>query len=211
MRRILLLSSGRFLENHSKVFDRPFRELKMVYIPTAAKGTSNAEYVSRRKTFLKKEGYDYRELDLDGKNEKELREVLRGVEVIFVEGGNSFYLLKSVRESGFDKVLPDLLDAGIIYVGVSAGSYIACPTIEMATWKDPGKYDRYGITDFRAIALVPFLVSVHYNENYRELLTEKIRSCSLSVKILNDDQAILIQGDTVQLIGEGDEIKLAHT
>ena len=180
----------------------------MVYVTNAAKGTNSTEYVERRKHLFKDEGYNYTELDLDGKNPKELREALRGAGIIFVEGGNTFYLLKSVRESGFDKVLPDLLDAGVIYMGSSAGSYIACPTIEMATWKHQDKYDRYGLTDFHALALVPFLVSVHYSDEYRELLTEKIRNCKLPVKVLNDKQAILVQGDHTQLIGEGDEINL---
>ena len=62
--------------------------------------------------------------------------------------------------------------------------------------------------DFHALALVPFLVSVHYNDGYRELLIEKIKNCKLSVKVLDDKQALLVQGDNVQLIGEGDEIKL---
>ena len=181
----------------------------MVYIPTAAKGTSSMDYVERRKRFFKEENYTYTELDLDGKKENALSGALRDAEIIYVEGGNSFYLLKSVRESGLDKVLPDLLDAGVIYMSSSAGSYIACPTIEMATWKHQDKYDHYGMTDFRAMNLVPFLMSVHYNEKYRKLLTEKIKNCKLPVKVLTDTQAILVQGHNVQLIGEGDEIKLA--
>lgn len=207
MHRLLLLSSGRFLESHPRVFEKPFNELKMVYVTTAAKGTNDTEYVARRKRLFEKEKYNYRELDLDGKGVAELSEALLGVEIIYVEGGNSFYLLKSVKESGFDKILPGLLDKGVIYMGSSAGSYIACPTIEMATWKHQDR-DRYGVTDFRALALVPFLVSVHYRDEYRELLTEKIRDCKLLVRVLNDEQAILVQGDGVQLIGEGGEIKL---
>ena len=207
MRRLLLLSSGRFLESHPRVFEKSFSELKMVYIATAAKGVNDTEYVARRKRLFEKESYHYTELDLDGKNATELSEALRDVEIIFVEGGNSFYLLKSVRGSGFDKILPELLDAGVIYMGSSAGSYIACPTIEMATWKHQDR-NHYGVTDFRALALVPFLVSVHYKDEYRELLTEKIKNCKLPVRVLDDGQAILVQGGDVQLIGEGNEIKL---
>lgn len=207
-RRILLLSSGRFLATNPKVFGKPFKDMRMVYITNAAKGVSNKEYVERRKQLFKEEGYNYIEFDLDGKNPEELQEALRGVEIIFVEGGNTFYLLKSVKESGFDKILPDLLDAGVIYMGSSAGSYIACPTIEMATWKHQDKYDRYGLTDFHALALVPFLVSVHYRDEYRELLIEKIKNCKLQVKILDDKQAILVQGNDARLIGEGEEINL---
>lgn len=208
-RRILLLSSGSFIADHPNVFGKPFKDMRMVYIPTAAKGSSTMDFVERRRQFFKEEKYHYTELDLDGKNPGDLLEALRDAEIIYVEGGNSFYLLKAVRESGFDTVLPGLLDAGVIYMGGSAGSYIACPTIEMAKWKHQNKYDHYKVEDLHALALVPFLVSVHYKDEYRELLTEKIANCSLPVKILTDAQAILVQGDDVQLIGDGQEINLA--
>lgn len=207
-RRILLLSSGSFLATHPKVFEKPFKDMQMVYIPTAAKGATNTDYVERRRQFFKDESYNYTELDLDGKNAEDLLKVLRAAEVIYVEGGNSFYLLKAVRESGFDKILPELLDAGVIYMGGSAGAYIACPTIEMAKWKHQDKYDHYHVDDLYALGLVPFLISVHYKDEYRELLTEKIKNCKLPVRILTDNQAILVQGDDVQLIGEGKEVIL---
>jgi dipeptidase E len=208
IRRILLLSSGSFLADHPQVFEKPFKDLRMVYIPTAAKGSSNMDFVERRRQFFKAENYHYTELDLDGKNAGDLLAVLKDAEIIYVEGGNSFYLLKAVRESGFDTILPELLDAGVIYMGGSAGSYIACPTIEMAKWKHQNKYDHYNVEDLHALALVPFLVSVHYKDEYRELLTEKIAECSLPVRVLTDKQAILVQGNDVQLIGEGEEISL---
>lgn len=207
-RRILLLSSGSFLADHPQVFDKPFKDMRMVYIPTAAKGASNMDFVERRRQFFKEENYHYTELDLDGKSAGELLAVLRDAEIIYVEGGNSFYLLKAVRESGFDTILPALLDTGVIYMGGSAGSYIACPTIEMAKWKHQNKYDHYHVEDLRALALVPFLVSVHYKDEYRELLAEKIARCSLPVKVLTDKQAVLVQGDDAQLIGEGQEIHI---
>ena len=206
--RILLLSSGSFLASHPDVFEKPFRNMRMVYIPTASKGTGSTEYIERRRKLFKAENYNYTELDLDGKSEQDIREALTGAEVVYVEGGNTFYLLRAVRESGFDKVLPEFLDAGLIYVGSSAGSYIACPTIEMATWKHPGKYDCYGMTDFRAMGLVSILISVHYKDEYRELLKEKFQDAKFPVRILTDEQALLVKGDDVQLIGEGSEVIL---
>ena len=43
--RILLLSSGSFLADHPEIFGKPFKDLKMVYIPTAAKGASNKQAI----------------------------------------------------------------------------------------------------------------------------------------------------------------------
>jgi peptidase E len=117
-------------------------------------------------------------------------------------------LLKSIKESGFDKVIKKLLPQGLIYMGASAGSYVACPTIEMATWKHQDKYDHYGLTDLTAMNLVPFLLMAHYKPENQELLKEEISQANLPVKILTDEQAIMAQDGSFKLIGKGGEIKL---
>jgi len=209
MQTILLLSSGKFLPNNPLVLGKPFKDFKMAMVINASKGkgVANTDYMERDKNFFREQGCNFFELDLDGKTENELREILKKTDVVYVEGGSSFYLLKSIRESGFDKVIKELLPQGLIYMGVSAGSFVACPTIEMATWKYQDKYDHYGITDLTAMNLVPFLLSAHYKPENQELLKEKISQASLPVKILNDEQAIILQGDNVKLIGKGEEIK----
>lgn len=182
--------------------------MRIAYVTTASKSVPNPAYLERHRNRMKELGYDFEEIDIDGKDESSLKELLKNKDIIFVEGGNTFYLLKAIRESGFDKVIGELLDSGAVYIGSSAGSYVACPTIEMATWKHQDKYDRCNITDLTAMNLVSFLVTAHYNEEYRELLTEKIRSCQYPVRILTDDQALLIQNENIVLIGNGEEIKL---
>ncbi len=146
-------------------------------------------------------------VDIEGKSENELREILNDRDVIYVQGGNTFYLLKCVRESGFDKVVRKLLKQGTIYIGVSAGSYICCPTIEMANWKRQDK-NIVGLIDLTGMNLVPFLMSVHYKPKYKDLLKAKIANTKYFVKILTDEQAILIRGNEVRLVGKGEEIKL---
>src|SRR3989338_791475 len=146
---LLLLSSLRLLINGlPSVLGKPWKEFEMAHVITASKGVTNLEYFERNRAFFKKEGLKSEELDLDGKSENELREILSKKELVYVEGGNSYYLLKSIRESGFDKVVKELLPRGLIYMGGSAGSYVACPTIEMAGLRhQDGKYDHYGVTD----------------------------------------------------------------
>ena len=194
--------------SNTQVFHKPFKDLRMAYVITASKGVTNTDYIERTRSFFKEHGYNYEEIDLDGKSQAQLREILQRFEIIFVEGGNSFYLLKSIKESGFDTIVKELLQKGVIYMGASAGSYVACPSIEMATWKHQDKYNHYGVTDFPAMNLVPFLVTVHYKPEYDNLLREKIKKAQLPVKILTDQQALLIKNDEIHLIGDGEEIDL---
>ena len=116
-------------------------------------------------------------------------------------------MLKYVRESGFDKLVKDLIDKGVIYIGVSAGSYIACPTIEAANWKHADR-NIVGLTDLTGLNLVPFLLSAHYKPEYKEILKSEISAVKYPVKILTDEQAILIRDGEIILVGKGEEIKI---
>ncbi|HRZ34029.1 MAG TPA: Type 1 glutamine amidotransferase-like domain-containing protein [Candidatus Moranbacteria bacterium] len=210
MRKLLLSSNSDFvIEKGLRLLFDDISKIKMAYIITAGNGSQNRGYIERYKEMLDKEGYNFDVLDIEGKTENDLRELLKDKNAIYVEGGNTFYLLKAVRESGFDKVLAEMIDEGAVYIGSSAGSYIACPTIEMSTWKKPGEEkDRFGVTDLTAMNLVPFLVKAHYDPDYRELLKERISQSRYETKVLKDGQAILVEGDNYKLVGDGEEIKI---
>lgn len=64
-----------------------------------------------------------------GSKRAELQAVLTDITAIWVTGGNTFYLNYWMRESGFDKLLPDLLAKGVVYGGESAGSVVAGKTL----------------------------------------------------------------------------------
>lgn len=210
MKKLLLSSDGSFvIEKGIRLFFEDVSKIKLAYITTAAKGSRNLAYLETDRELLCKGGYDFEELDIEGKNEAELRLLLADKDAVWVEGGNTFYLLKAVRESGFDIVIKELIEKGVVYVGASAGSYIACPTIEVSSWKKPGEEkESFGVTDFTAMNLVPFLLKVHYKPEYNELLKEKIPQAKYPTKILRDGQAILVEGDSYRLVGEGEETEL---
>ena len=190
------------------MFDKPLKNMRMVYIMTASKGVEDLEYLDRAKKIFKTNEYDYEELDIEGKNEEWLRKYLKNFKVVYVQGGNTYYLLKAIRESGFDKVIKELISQGFIYIGSSAGAFVACPTIEMAGYKHHDKYNHFGVTDLTGLNLVPFLVSVHYSPEYKEILHEIIASAKYPVRILTDEQAILVKDGKEQLFGSGEEAKV---
>lgn len=201
MQTLLLLSSSKFIQKDLKpVIGKALSDLRIAHIINASKGkgVSNLAYLERTKDIFKRNCGYYEDLDLDGKNEDQLRNILKNFNAVFVNGGSTFYLLKSIRESGFDKVIKELLLEDFVYMGASAGSYVACPTIEMATWKHQDKYDHYGLTDFTAMNLVPFLMTVHYIPELHDLLKVKISETNYPVKILNDEQALLIKGNKIE-------------
>jgi dipeptidase E len=139
---------------------------------------------------------------------KEKRELLEGklksFDVVFVEGGNTFYLMKYIRKSGFDKAIKRFLDDGGVYLGVSAGSYVACPDISPAQWKHADEQNKVGLKDLTGLGLVNFYVSPHYKPEHEKIISEKKDSISYPVFALTDAQAILVDDRGIRFIGPGE-------
>jgi dipeptidase E len=212
MGTVILSSSGFRTPQLQKylleLLPKPPQQLRVVHIITASKVSPDKSFVDRERVVLRDLGFQVEEVDIEGRSSGDLTKILVGRDIVYIQGGNTFYLLKHVRESGFDIVIKDLIKKGVIYIGVSAGSYIACPTIEMATWKSSSD-DHFGVANLTGMSLVPFLVCVHYNrEKYREGLQEGIKMSKYPVRILTDEQALLIADGKVKLIGTGEEIKI---
>ena len=156
----------------------------------------NPDYVPGAKGMFIENGFKVRMIDLE---KADLKKDFNGMDAVYVMGGNSFYLLDSMKKSGFDKVIGALLDKGVIYIGESAGSYVACPTIEMAHWKHQDA-DIVGLKDLTALNLVPFLVTVHYKPSFASVVDKEIKKCKYDVKKLTDNDMLIINDDNVKKV-----------
>lgn len=208
MRTLLLTSAGMNVkEEILRILPKLASQTNVAHIITASKAEKDTSYMRKDKQKMLKAGFTVEDIDLAKKGKEELKELLSDKDIIYVQGGNTFYLLEHVKKSGFDSLVRELIDDGKIYIGVSAGSYIACPTIEMATWKH-GDRNIVDLKDLSALNLVPFLLSVHYHPKEKEILKKAMTTSAYAVKIITDDQAILIQDDAIALVGKGEEVKI---
>jgi dipeptidase E len=85
--------------------------------------------------------------------------VLSRVDAVFIGGGNTYALLRRLRQAGLVEPLRERARAGLPYIGSSAGSNVAGPNI--LTTND---WNVVGLTAFEALGLVPFNVNPHYLE-----------------------------------------------
>ncbi|HEY7039051.1 MAG TPA: dipeptidase PepE [Methylomirabilota bacterium] len=84
---------------------------------------------------------------------------LNDVEALFMGGGNTYALLQRLRAAGLLEAIRARVAAGMPYMGASAGSNVAGPTI--LTTND---WNVVGLDRFDALGLVGFNINPHYKE-----------------------------------------------
>jgi len=103
-------------------------------------------------------------------------ETLAGVEALFMGGGNTYALLKRLRESKLLDAIRERALGGMPYMGASAGANVAGPNI--LTTND---WNVVALDRFDALGLVPFNINPHYKESdpamapYSETRDDRIR------------------------------------
>jgi dipeptidase E len=211
--KTLLLTSGgmpQMKDEIIKLLQKPAYDITVGFITTAYKYEIEEDpyYKNEDLQIMRDElGFNVEEVDIDGKRESEVMKILELKDIIFVAGGNTFYLLNAMRQCNFEKVIRKLLKEGKVYIGTSAGSIVAGRTIKTAAWL--GDKNIVSLKDLKGLNLVPFDIFVHYQPEYAETIRKQIRNPrkrTKRLKILTDEQAILVQGKEADLIGEGEMI-----
>lgn len=82
---------------------------------------------------------------------------VKEAEAIIVGGGNTWKLLKTIRENNLIPAIREKVLSGTPYIGWSAGSNMACPTIK--TTNDMAIVEP---DSFDAFNLIPFQINPHY-------------------------------------------------
>ena len=203
------LRSDIICEEFVKILPDKPKNLQLVHILTATTPYKDEEkgFFERDRKAIKDAGFQFSELDIEGKDTEFLIKELKDKDIIYFQGGNTFYLMKHLRLSSLDKLLPNLLDKGMIYFGTSAGSYVAGISIETGGWKK--KKPQFGLTDLSGMGLVPFSMFAHYEESYNSIIRKNLKTLNHPLKVLTDNQALLVRGEKIELVGTGKEINPA--
>lgn len=90
-------------------------------------------------------------------------EAIENAEAIVVGGGNTWQLVRMLHKNGLMKAIRKKVRKGTPYIGWSAGSNIACPTLK--TTNDMPIVDP---VKFKTLKLVPFQINPHYLDSHPE-------------------------------------------
>lgn len=225
--KLLLTSNG--LSNNSianaleELVGKPRREIKIAFVPTAAFPEDNDEHESH--DWLVNDLYRINKfagfidiVSLADLSKESIIERLEYVDVIFVGGGNTFYLSYWMEKTGLFKELPRLLETRV-YAGISAGSMIATQSIRTASQaiNNPDKYhdnlyDEFGPKGRSAgvtAKLVDFALRPHFNSfvfpNVNgDFLTAIAEEIKIPLYAIDDNTAIKVVGDNIEIVSEGE-------
>jgi dipeptidase E len=162
-RRLLLISNGSELvgDNPSRFFHDSLSDFlgtsvrRVLFVPFATVISSEDTYRDKVRRHFGPLGYEVESLH----EAPDARAAVESADAVAVGGGNTFKLLRGLYEAGVVELIRERVAGGMPYVGWSAGSNVACPTIrttnDMPIVEPPS---------FAALDLVPFQINPHYTD-----------------------------------------------
>jgi dipeptidase E len=209
-RRLLLLSNGSELigQNPTEFAHRALKDFlgsavrRVLFVPFAAVVSSEDDYLARVRKNFGPLGYEAESLHAAA----DAREAVEGADAIAVGGGNTFHLLRGLYRAGVVELIRERVGSGTPYVGWSAGSNVACPTIRTTNDMpivEPPTLD--------ALGLVPFQINPHYTDFHppghmgetRDERLAEFTHANPGVRVIGirEGTMLRVEGDEITLTG----------
>ncbi|MGX1023666.1 dipeptidase PepE [Psychroflexus sp. MBR-150] len=198
-----------YLEYLKPTLSEHFKEVReILFVPFARpSGLTYDEYTAKAK-----DGLAFLNASVKGLQEFEnYREAVKKSKAIFVGGGNTFLLVKTLQELDLMSVLKQKILSGTPYLGTSAGSNICGPN--MQTTNDmpivmPNSFETLGV--------LPFNINAHYietepnskhkGETRRTRIKEFQVFNNVNVVGLKEGSWLEVRGENIMLKGEHEAI-----
>ena len=191
MSKIVLTSCGiidsELKDQFYSLLDKDISQIKLLYITIAVDGEKDTD-----RKWLEEEYATILNLGIKKKNITEYHYEenmdFSSYDIIYMIGGNTFYLLKELKEKNLVEKIIQAINNGVIYIGSSAGSIILGKTIETAL---PYDENWVGIEDFTGLNIVDGIIIPHANRK-QEFIAEAKEKYKDKIIELYDDYGIVI-------------------
>jgi dipeptidase E len=197
---LLMTSTGFFYKNALKTFKDTFLEMneirkqKVSIITTAAREKENNLFAKNAFNDFLKMGFAIDQVHFFDFDSNPVNTLLDST-VVSIIGGNPFYLLHSLRANNGQKILTDLFEKKVYFIGISAGAIILGPSLDLVSTFTPNM-NSSGITDLTTLNFSKEYIFPHYNRSdlFGNNIEEKIatfeRDNNQKVIRLNDDEQL---------------------
>jgi dipeptidase E len=176
---------------------------KVLFVPYAAVTFSFDDYAQKVQTRFSEIGIEVASIHTF----KNPIEAVQNAEAIVVGGGNTFHLTKLLQENNLISAIREKVLGGTPFVGWSAGSNVACPTI--CTTNDMPIVQPQS---FSVLNLVKFQINPHYLDanpdghagETREQRIEEFIEANKNVYVvgLREGTMLKIENQQIKLIGK---------
>ncbi len=207
--RLLLISNstnaGEAYLDYPKNNIRDFlgnEKVKCLFIPYAGVTVTWDDYEAKVKSRFNEVGHDIESIHRFDDPIK----AIENAEAIVVGGGSTWNLLYHVHNNNLTDAIRTKVLNGMPYIGWSAGSNLACPTIK--TTNDMPIIDPLG---FDALNLIPFQINPHYldknpdghgGETREDRINEfMVINQDVYVAGLREGTMFLVENDKMSMIG----------
>lgn len=207
--RLLLISNstnaGEEYLNHPKEQIRQFlgsQKKTCLFIPYAAVTFSFDDYEKKVQERFQELGHDVQSVHrfLDPV------QAIEEAEAIVVGGGNTWQLTKMIQDKGMAEAIINKIRQGTPYIGWSAGSNLACPSIKTTNDMPIVEPDSFSVFN-----LVPFQINPHYLDanpdghagETREMRIEEFLEVNKEIYVvgLREGTMLLLENENLKLIG----------
>ena len=206
MLRLLLVSNStlhgsEYLDHvETEIRDFLMDARRIVFVPFALYDRN--QYAIQARDRFSKMGYDL----ISVHDVSHPQRVIKEADAVFVGGGNTFRLLKSLYDWDLLDIIRHAVAGGKPYVGSSAGSIIACPSLK--TTKDmpivqPRSFEGLGLVDFQISPhyLDPDPSSTHMGETQEQRILQFLEENEAPVVGLREGGLLRVENELITLKG----------
>ena len=186
-------------------------EISVAFIPTAVNPTKGDKgWFIENLYEIKQQNYKFIDIvDISALPREVWQPRLENADVLIFSGGVTEHLVYCVKESGLKELLPELLKTKV-YVGISAGSIMMSSTLIMGGTRKSVRYKKdFNREEKEGLGIIDFYVRPHLNsptspDARKGIIEENAKKVQGVVYALDDQMAIKVVDNKIEVIGEGD-------
>ena len=217
------LSNGAIATALQELVGKEPAKTTVAFIPTAANPQrEDKEWLIRDLYNIHSHGYYVDILELTALTADQLHQALQKADVIFVGGGNTFYLSFWMQRMGLFTTIPKLLESKV-YAGISAGSMVAGTSLVLSSQAQRNMqafvdqdYDELGPpgqSSGKTMGLIDCIFRPHLNSRVfslvrEDILREKASQTGKRVYALDDNSALKVVDGKEEVVSEGQWVQI---